>query len=106
MRQSLSLDQNLRDRDETLTSRDRDLEQKVETRPRLERAETRHETFGIRGSQKGREYFNRKYIPMNFFIRQNVASDNNCLIETKKNCHCTTRRRMKNVRFIFTGDTR
>ena len=38
--QSWSLGQNLRDRDETLALRDRDLEQKLETRPRLERAET------------------------------------------------------------------
>ena len=52
--QSWSLGQNLRDRDETLTPRDRDLEQKVETRLRLKRSETetRHETFGIRDSQK------------------------------------------------------
>ena len=50
--QSWSLGQNLRDRDETLASRDRDLEQKVETRPRHKRAKikTRHETFEIRGS--------------------------------------------------------
>ena len=50
--QSWSLGQNLRDRDETWAPRDRDLEQKVETRPRHERAETRHEIFEIRGSQK------------------------------------------------------
>ena len=31
---------------------DRDLKQKVETRPRLERTETRHETFEVRVSQK------------------------------------------------------
>jgi len=31
---------NFRDRNETLTLRDREFEQKVETRPRLERAET------------------------------------------------------------------
>jgi len=46
--QSWSLGQNLRDRDETLTFiRNRDFEQKVETRPRLKLAETetKHETF-------------------------------------------------------------
>ena len=41
-----------RDFDITRSGRDRDLEQKVETRPRLERSVSRHETFGIRGSQK------------------------------------------------------
>ena len=51
-RQSWSLGQNLRDRDETLTPRNRDLEQKVETRLERSEIETRHETFGIRGSQK------------------------------------------------------
>jgi len=40
MFQSWSLGQNLRDRDETFMLRDRDFEQKVETRPKLERAET------------------------------------------------------------------
>ena len=42
------------DFDFTRPRRNRDLEQKVETRPRLERSETetRQETFGIRGSQK------------------------------------------------------
>ena len=42
---SWSLGQNFRDRDETLPLRDRDFEQKLETR--LERSETvtRHETF-------------------------------------------------------------
>ena len=46
--------QNLRDRDKTLTPRDQNLKQKVDTRPRFEGAETktRHETFGIKGSQK------------------------------------------------------
>jgi len=43
--QSWSLGKNLRDQDKTLTLRDRDFEQKVETRPRLEHAETRYETF-------------------------------------------------------------
>ena len=35
-------------------------------RPKLERAETemRHETFGIRGSQKVNTSFNRKYITL------------------------------------------
>jgi len=54
VRQSWSLGQNLRDRDETLTFRYRDFDvprprlwEKVETRPKLERTETetRHETF-------------------------------------------------------------
>ena len=88
-KQSWSLGQNFRDRDEILSPRDRDLEQKVETRPRLGRAETetRHETFGIRGSQKIVNIFtvNTVYnIPTNFFIRQNVASHSNRLMETQK----------------------
>ena len=87
--QSWSLGQNIRDRDETLTPRDRDLEQKVETRPRRARAETetRHETFGIWGSQKIVNILtvNTVYnIPTNFFSRQNVASQSNCFTKIQK----------------------
>ena len=78
-----------RDYDTTRPRRDRDLEQKVETRPRLERAETRHETFGIKGSQKVVNILPQIYnTPTNFLIRQNVASHTNCLMETQKNCNC------------------
>ena len=44
-------------------------------------------------------------FPTNFFIRQNRASHNSCLIKTqKKLLYCTTRRRTKNAIFIFADD--
>ena len=61
--QSWSLGQNLRDRDETLTLRDRDFERKLKTRPRLERAEaeTRHETFETKRLQYFANIFDTKF---------------------------------------------
>ena len=61
--QSWSLGQNLRDRDETqtLALRGRDFKQKVEARPRLECAETRHETFETKRLQKVASIFNTKF---------------------------------------------
>ena len=54
--QSWSLGRNLRDRDETLTLRDRDFEQKLETRPRLKRSETEARPGPAIGGSGGTSY--------------------------------------------------
>ena len=61
--QSWNLGQNLRDPDETLTLRDRDFEQKLDTRSRLERSETetRHETFETKCLQYFANIFDTKF---------------------------------------------
>ena len=55
------------------------------------------ETFEIRGSQKVINI-------LNFFIRQNVASHNSCLVETQKKQLLYYKRRAKNAILVFTDD--
>ena len=72
--QSWNLGQNLRDRDETLTLRDLDFEQKFETRPRLERSETetRHETFETKRLQYFANIFDTKFWTLGELSQHNA----------------------------------